>query len=154
MNPQLNSQSIYSNPIASIDGDFDLISRNDIFQSEPQLNKIWEVPVFITPLYFPKIGGISSDMFSSEILNISNLNSYKYALSQPISLIASFENNIYYVASMDFDIFGEGKELGEAISNFKINLITFFESLKNNYKILGHDLLEKFTILNSLINEK
>lgn len=84
-------------------------------------------------------------------VQIYDLNSSKHRLKNPLSVIITKEDDMYYAASVDLDIFGEGENEMGALSSLKEVVVIYYESLIMSEKELSPLLKSKLKLLKKII---
>jgi len=96
-----------------------------------------------------------NESISNQVIQLYNLESHKYSLKNPISIITTYENGLYYAETVDFNIYSEGQDIKEAVNNLKTAIISYYESLRKHKRKLSKKMRDEFTLLSKLIkNEK
>lgn len=87
---------------------------------------------------------------------ISNLGSKKIFLKQPLYVTVELDGqeNIYFVNSLDLNLWGYGETEQLALKNFCDDVAEFYSELKKNKRVLGTDLKRKFEFLKLIIIER
>ena len=91
-----------------------------------------------------------------EIFPIEFLESEKLTLKRPITVRAVYspDTNTWVVDHFELDIYGEGRDIKEAVEDFKIALEESYFSLKKDKEKLSPRLQKEWERLNEILEEK
>lgn len=89
-------------------------------------------------------------------ISIQFLESEKLQLKQPLSVscVYSPQSNIYIVDHFELNIYGEGRDEKEAVSDFKLSLEETYFDLKKDKDKLGPSLQREWQLLSKIVEEK
>ncbi|MBU3979090.1 hypothetical protein KKE68_05320, partial [Patescibacteria group bacterium] len=80
-------------------------------------------------------------------IQIYDLDSSKFSLKCPMSVLITRENGIYYTQSVDLNLYGEGENEIEAIQDLKKAIIISYQSLSESEKKLSPLMKSKLKFL-------
>lgn len=103
-----------------------------------------------------KITELEKEKGGQEIFPIEFLESKKLVLKQPITVRALYspETETWVVDHFELNIYGEGRDIDEAVKDFKVVLDETYFDLKGDKDKLGPFLQEQWNLLEKIIKEK
>lgn len=91
---------------------------------------------------------------NERLTDIVDLNSALYLVKKPLPAIISRDGDIYIVELVDFDVYGSGVILREAIMDLKKSIVDYYKTLVvSNIKLSKH-LQQKAALLRNYIQSE